>query len=106
MATISPNSRYAQVEIATLQTTRNGQPVQIRYLRRRVIPPVTGQVMFVRHIVRQGDRIDNITAKYLNDPTLFWRIADFNGVLRADELTDTLGETIQVALPLFTGSSR
>jgi hypothetical protein len=99
---ITPNSRYAQVEIATLSVTRNGLVTPIRYLRRRFIPPATGQVTFVHHTVRQGDRIDNITARYLTDPTLFWRICDFNGVLRPDELTDTLARVIEIALPLFT----
>jgi hypothetical protein len=103
---ITPTSRYAQTEIATLNVIRNGQTVQIRYLRRRFIPPVTGQVSFIRHTVVQGDRIDNITAKYLTDPTLFWRIADFNGVLRPEELTETLGRIIEIALPLFTGPSK
>ena len=99
---ITPNSRYAQVEIATLNVTRNGLVTPIRYLRRRFIPSVTGQVTFVRHTVRQGDRIDNITARYLTDPTLFWRICDFNEVLRPNELTDTLARVIDIALPLFT----
>ena len=103
---IGPGSRYAQVEVASLKAIRNGQPVEIRYLRRRFIPPVTGQVRFLVHTVRQGDRIDNITARYLSDPTLFWRVADFNVVLRAEDLTATLGEQIDIALPLFTGPSR
>jgi hypothetical protein len=103
---ITPNSRYAQVGTATLNVTRNGLVTPIAYLRRRFIPPVTGQISFVRHTVRQGDRIDNITAKYLTDPTLFWRICDFNGVLRPDELTNTLARVIEIALPLFTESSR
>ena len=103
---ITPNSRYSQVEVASLNVTRNGLVTQISYLRRRFIPPVTGQVTFVRHTVRQGDRIDNITTKYLTDPTLFWRICDFNEVLRPNELTDTLARVIEIALPLFTGPSR
>jgi hypothetical protein len=103
---IAPNSRYAQVGTASLTVTRNGQPAEIRYLLRRFIPPVTGQLTFVRHQVRQGDRIDNITAKYFSDPTLFWRICDFNQVLRPNELTDTLARTIEIASPMFTGASR
>jgi hypothetical protein len=103
---ISPNSRYAQVGTASLVVTNNGSSTELHYFKRRFSPAVTGQVTFVRHLVVQGDRIDNITAKYLNDPTLFWRICDFNQVLRPEDLTDTPGETIQVALPLFTASNR
>jgi hypothetical protein len=103
---ITPNSRYSQTEIASLTVTRDGVVAEVRYLKRRFIPAVTGQVSFVRHMVRQGDRIDNITARYLTDPTLFWRICDFNEVLRPDELTDTLARVIEIALPLFTGPNR
>jgi hypothetical protein len=103
---ISPGSRYAQVGTASLQVVRNGQPLEIKFLRRRFIPPLVGQVSFVNHLVRQGERIDNITAKYLNDPTLFWRVCDFNQVLRAEDLTDTPGTIIDVALPLFTVPSK
>ncbi len=103
---INANSRYAQVGTGSLQVVRNGQPLVIRYLRRRFIPPLVGQVSFVVHPVRQGDRIDNITAKYLNDPTLFWRVCDFNQVLRPEDLTDTPGTTIEIALPLFSVPSR
>jgi hypothetical protein len=103
---IAPTSRYAQVATDSLQVTRKGLSVEIRFLKRRFIPSLAGQVTFVRHVVRQGDRIDNIAAKYLNDPTVFWRLADFNIVFQPRELTDTLGRTIEVALPLFAGSSR
>ena len=36
----------------------------------------------------QGDRLDNIAARYLGDPEQFWRICDANGAMRPDELTD------------------
>jgi len=103
---ISPTSRYAQVGTSSLTIVRNGLPIEIQFLKRRFIPPAAGQVSFVKHIVRQGDRIDNVTAKYLNDPTVFWRVADFNVVFRAEELTETLGRTVDIALPLFAGSTR
>jgi hypothetical protein len=37
---------------------------------------------------------------------VFWRVADFNVVFRADELTEQPGRTIEIALPLFAGSTR
>jgi hypothetical protein len=103
---INSTSRYAQVATDALTVVRNGLPIQIAFLKRRFFPPVAGQVSFIKHIVRQGDRIDNVTAKYLTDPTAFWRLADFNVVFRAEELTETLGGTIEIALPLFAGSTR
>jgi hypothetical protein len=103
---ISPNSRYAQIDIGTLETTRNGLPFEIRYLRRRFIPSSAGQVTFAKHTVRQGDRVDNITAKYLTDPTLFWKVCDANNVFRPEDLTATLGQSIAIALPLLGGSGK
>jgi hypothetical protein len=103
---ISSTSRYAQVQVDSLHVTRNGVPIEIPFFKRRFIPPLTGQITFVQHLVKQGDRIDTITTKYLNDPTLFWRIADFNVVFKADELTETPGRNLQIALPLFAGSTR
>jgi hypothetical protein len=103
---ISPNSRYAPIDIASLHTTRNGLPLEIRYLRRRFIPPAAGQVTLVLHTVRQGDRLDNITAKYLTDPTLFWRVCDANTVLEPDDLLAPLGRSIVIALPLLGGSGK
>jgi len=103
---INTTSRYAQVGTSSLTITRNGLPIQIRFLNRRFIPPTAGQVSFVKQTVQRGDRIDNLTAKFLNDPTVFWRIADFNVVFRAEELTETPGRVIEIALPLFAGSTR
>jgi hypothetical protein len=101
---IGSNSRYAGLEIATLAATRNGLPTEIRYLRRRFIPRPASQVTLILHSVKQGDRLDNITTLYFNDPTLFWRLCDANAVLRPTELTDTLGRLIDVALPLLPGA--
>jgi len=103
---INSTSRYAQIAVASLNVTRNGVPLEIQYLRRRFIPPNANQVTFVLHTVRQGDRLDNITARYLTDPTLFWRICDANDVLQPAELTDTLGRVIEIALPLLAGSGK
>ena len=60
---------------------------------------LAGTVTLVEHLVGQSDRLDNITALYLGDPTQFWRICDANLALNPDELTDEPGETIRIALP-------
>jgi hypothetical protein len=51
--------------------------------------------------VAQGDRLDTITARYLGDPTQFWRICDANDTLRPDELEEP-GRTVRIALPLLS----
>jgi hypothetical protein len=54
----------------------------------------------VEHTVVQGERLDNITARYLGDPTQFWQVCDANGVLEPAEL-EQLGRTVRIALPGF-----
>jgi len=95
-----PTSRYYQSEVATLTVTdSDGLPREIRYVRRRFIPSSTGSTTLIEHTVTQGDRLDNITARYLGDPTQFWRICDANNVLQPNELTDKVGNVIRIALP-------
>lgn len=95
------NSRYYNLETATMTITdREGMPREIRYLRRRFIPSSEGMVTLVEHPVSQGDRLDNITARYLGDPTQFWRLCDTNNVLRPDELEE-IGRTIKISLPFI-----
>jgi nucleoid-associated protein YgaU len=47
----------------------------------------------------QGDRLDNLAARYLGDPEQFWKICDANNVLRPDELTEEIGRVVRIALP-------
>jgi hypothetical protein len=94
-------SRYYNLDTATLTvTSSDGTSREIRYLKRRFIPSSEGMTTLVEHPVSQGDRLDNITARYLGDPTQFWRLCDTNNVLRPDELEAT-GRTIKIALPFI-----
>lgn len=93
-------SRYYKLDIATMNVVdSNGLPREIRYVRRRFIPSSAGLTTLVEHTVVQGDRLDNITARYLGDPTQFWRVCDANDVLQPAELTDEIGNVITIALP-------
>jgi hypothetical protein len=95
-----PASRYYNLEVATLKTTdSDGATVEIRFVRRRFIPPNEGATVLVRHRVKQGERLDNIAARYLSDPRQFWLICDANDVLQPDELTDTIGNVIEITMP-------
>ena len=91
-------SRYASVAEAELTVDAEGGARKIRYKRRRFIPSDEGNVVLVEHTVRQGERLDNITALYLNDTTQFWRLCDANGVVRPEELTDETGRRIKIAI--------
>jgi hypothetical protein len=68
------NSRYASLNPYTV-TLSNGQVVKAT--RVWISPsqlPLAGY-----HTRVQGDRLDNIAARYLKDPTLFWQLCDANG---------------------------
>ncbi len=93
-------SRYYPLGVATLQVRdSDGFPRTIRYVQRRIIPSAEDMVTVIEHTVTQGDRLDNITARYIGDPTQFWRVCDVNNVMTPNELTDTIGRTIRIALP-------
>ncbi len=91
-----PTSRYANTEIAEFDV---GQGRTVNYLRRRFLPQPDRFVLLLEHVVVEGDRLDNVTARYLGDPEQFWRIADANGAMRPDELTETPGRRLRITLP-------
>jgi hypothetical protein len=94
-----PTSRYYNLPTATLTMIgRDGTPVEVRYLRRRFIPPAGGEPIVLEHTFTQGERLDNITARYLDDPTQFWRVCDANVVLRPEEL-ERIGRVINITTP-------
>jgi nucleoid-associated protein YgaU len=92
-----PTSRYYGIE--TVKTTPPGEARVVSYKRRRFIPPAEAMTTLVEHTVVQGDRLDNLAARYLGDPEQFWKICDANNVLRPDELTEEIGRVVRIALP-------
>ncbi|HEX3402215.1 MAG TPA: hypothetical protein VGH23_02025 [Rhizomicrobium sp.] len=95
-------SRYYGLDTETL--VQNGRPVA--YVTRRFLPQVSGFQVLQTHTVIQGERLDNITARYLGDPTLFWRICDANNAMNPDAMTATIGRTLNITMPSgITGSS-
>jgi len=95
-----PTSRYAKLAVRSHTATGpDGETREIRYVERRFVPPPGAGVTLVEHTVVEGERPDHIAAKYLADPTQFWRVADANGVMRPAELTDQPGRRVAIALP-------
>ena len=93
-------SRYYKLQTSTVDVPNgDGTSRTVRYVQRRVIPPPDNGLTVIEHTVTEGDRLDNITAKYLGDPTEFWLVCDANNVLRPNDLTDTIGRVIKIALP-------
>ena len=92
-----PQSRYSGVPLALLQQ-RPDEPGQV-YVRRRFIPAPGSLTIVAHHVAVALDRPDLLAAKYFGDPLLYWHIADANGVVDPNELTDTLGRRVDIPLP-------
>jgi hypothetical protein len=91
-----PNSRYAGIDTGTLEI-RNSKSVV--YLRRRFVPPPERFALLQEYTVVEGDRLDNVAAKFIGDPEQFWQICDANAAMRPDELTETIGRRLRITLP-------
>ena len=91
-----PTSRYYGIETATLSTVDDRT---IIYLRRRFLPAPERFALLQEHVVSEGERLDNIAGKYLNDAEAFWRIADANAAKRPEKLTETLGRRLRITMP-------
>jgi len=89
-------SRYYGIETVTMQAVDGRTLI---YMRRRFVPSPDNFALLQYHTVTQGERLDNITAKYLNDPEQFWRLCDANSAMRPDELTETVGRKLRITLP-------
>ena len=83
------NSRYDGLE--TVETVdRHGRPVTA--IKRRKLPATTGDA----YAVQGPDKLDVMAQRNYSDPTRFWRVADANSELEANELTRVAGRVIDV----------
>lgn len=89
-----PKSRYAKAQILRLTDAR-GRTVEVVC---PVLAPVQGWMGIHRH--HQGERLDHLAARYLSDPSGYWRIAEINDVMTAEVLT----ERSEITIPLPGGS--
>lgn len=90
-------SRYYGIPLGQLQDI-DGEPT-VFYVRRRFIPMYDPSPIIANHLVVAGDRLDNITARYLGDPELYWKVCDTNLVMNPPDATSVLGRTLRVPLP-------
>lgn len=91
-----PTSRYHGLELSSFAEA-DGRV--ILFVGRRFVPQPERFALLAEHVVRQGDRLDNVTALYLDDPEQFWRICDANRATRPDALTETPGTRLRITLP-------
>ena len=92
---MNDTSRYASTGTAEI-TLPDGRTVS--YLRRRWLPRAESLQEIQRHQVCEGDRLDNITAAYLGDPTMFWQVCDANNAMQPEEL-EQVGRSLRITLP-------
>jgi hypothetical protein len=89
-------SRYNGIETAKYETPDGRESV---YLRRRFLPLAGNGSLIAEHVVTQGERLDNITARYLGDPEQFWRVCDANNAKQPEELTAEIGRRLRIPFP-------
>ncbi len=89
-------SRYADLPVLQY-TFPDGRSV--RYVARRLLPDPDALTTLRIHVVRPGERLDNIAAAELGDPEQAWRIADAHRVLDPAELA-TPGRRLRITLPM------
>jgi hypothetical protein len=90
-----PNSRYYGHATTSLTTTEGTAVV---YLRRRFIPRPESFAVMAEYVVNQSDRLDNMAAKFLNDPEKFWLLCDANRASNPEEL-EIVGRRLRITFP-------
>lgn len=89
------NSRYYMTQTTTF-TDADGETVL--YLKRRFVPPPETLTRIREHVVQGGDRLDKLAGAYLGDPELFWQICDANRAMQPQDLTETAGVRVVIAM--------
>jgi len=67
----------------------------------QVVPQPSIYTSLLLHPTVDGDRLDNLSSRYLGDPLLYWMICDANRATDPDALTAQVGHTISI--PLASG---
>lgn len=96
ISSFAPTSRYHGLASASWIRPDG---LEVRYVTRRFVPPPEHLAMLRDHVVSEGDRLDNLAARYLGDPEQYWRLCDANRALRPGALTETVGVRLKIALP-------
>lgn len=79
---------------------KNVKTYQVQDSRGRIVTvvPITefpNQTTLGFHLLKQGQRIDHLSAGYLKNAAGFWRICELNNVM----LPDALAERLEIAIP-------
>jgi len=90
------NSRYQNIETTKLELSDG---IEIVYLKRRFVPAPERFSLLQEYVVAEGDRLDNISARFLGDPEQFWRVCDANRAMRPGALTEEIGRRLRITMP-------
>jgi len=82
-------SRYSKLKTYTVLDPK-GRSVKIV-----PVPESPNENSAGMHLMKQGQRLDHLAKKYLEDPTGYWRICELNDVM----LPETLTETEKILIP-------
>jgi hypothetical protein len=90
------NSRYASLPTYQVPDRRGRQVA--------VVPPAPAldQALAGYHVKKDGQRLDLLAGRYLDDATAFWRIAELADVM----LPDALNVTEEIPIPQKAGLKR
>ncbi|HLM66583.1 MAG TPA: hypothetical protein VK358_03605 [Longimicrobium sp.] len=95
-----PTSRYHAIPTRSHHLGAAAAPVA--YLARRFCPQGAGMPLLALAEVNPGERLDQLTARTLGDPTQFWRIADANHALDPADLAAAPGRVLRIPIPRNT----
>lgn len=83
------NSRYANGQQYTVQDHRGRKVTVVG------VPKAPTQSLLGYHLLKQGQRVDHLAGRYLNNAAGFWKIAEANDAMLPEALT----ERSEIALP-------
>jgi nucleoid-associated protein YgaU len=93
-----PGKQSSRYYGAPIETLKMDDGTDVVYLRRRIVPQPDIYTTLQDYVVVEGDRLDNLAAKFLGDPLLYWMICDANGATDPDEVTAEPGSTIKIPI--------
>ena len=83
MSIFDPESRYVRFAKVIKVRDRNGREVQA--LTPAEIPPARE---LGEHLRKDGQRLDHLASRYLDDATGYWRVARHNDAMSPDAIAD------------------
>lgn len=78
------DSRYKDAPTYILKDSRG------RRVRVVAVPAAAPEVSVGVHLRKEGQRLDHLAFRYLKNASGYWRIAELNGVMDAEQLSEVL----------------